>query len=199
MTKYLIGVDHANQEELDSLILELDGLKPISAGLELPINYQEQKLMGVIYAFFTPLEEYLASEDVHVSLLDNDKLKHEYGAVKTAKLSLQGRIPRKDLEQSLFVAKTFLEQNTTYMPPEFTRRFERDAAFYQRVLQILDDRLSIEEIQALINTANKNREQFMLERILQEQPQTVIIGDAHAETLKGELPDYKYLCRSKLK
>ncbi len=190
--KLLVGVAHADEEELAHLLEELSQYSPSSVGLEMPEDFRERAKNGIATAFFYDIAVHYDIEttgtDIHG--LEDPEVFDQIQIIGLAKAVCDEHLSREQLEMEL--AHTINSVNP-YMPPEKVKIYEKIAKRFESALEILDEDSSSEAIMQLFHECNAKRDVHLLEKILEEQPDIVIVGDAHACELKDKLPGYKHV------
>lgn len=190
LPKLLVGVAHRDDEELAALLERFSSYAPSSVALEMPEDYPERESYGIETAFFKDIARHYAAAGVKVLGLEDPDAFDRGQAIEAAKAVLAGQLTRGQLEYEL---SDLMRDITPYIPPERFHVLRHFAERDRNALAILDEEATLEGVMELFHDSNRRREAHVLRRILAEQPDIVIIGDAHARELKDELPGYEYV------
>lgn len=190
LPKILVGVAHRDDEELAELIGKLSSYSPSSVALEMPEDYLERESYGIETAFFKDIARHYAAAGVKVLGLEDPDAFDRGQAIEAAKAVFVGHLTREQLESEL---SDLMRNITPYIPPERFHVLRHFAERDRNALAILDEGATLEGVMERFYDSNRGREAHVLRRILAEQPDMVIIGDAHARELKDELPCYEYV------
>ncbi len=190
LPKILVGVAHRDDEELAALLERLSSYAPSSVALEMPEDYLERESYGIETSFFKDIARLYAAAGAGVVGLEDPETFDHAQAIEMAKAILVGQLTREQLESEL---SDLMRNITPYIPPERFHVLRHFAARDRSALAILDEAPALEDVMDMFCDSNRRREAHVLRRILAEQPDIVIIGDAHARELKDGLPGYKYV------
>ncbi len=188
--KLLVGVAHRDEKELADLLGKLSSHSPTSVALELPEDYLERERYGIETLFFKDIARLYAAAGVGVIGLEDPETFDRGQAIEVAKGVLLGRFTREQLESELSGLRGSI---TPYVPFEQVQVLKHFAERDRDALAILDEAPALEDVMGLFYDSNSRREAHVLRRILEEQPDIVVIGDAHARELKDRLPGYEYV------
>lgn len=188
MSKLLIGVAHADEYAELNKVKSLVG-SPLIAGLELPEDYQEKEELGVTVFFFSKLAHYLRKNNAKIVALEKAELVNCFYAVDGARKVLNGSMAMEDLENRLKLLDTCVNP---YAAPKQSYAARLRAQRYWNIVRVLDAVHSLDEVLMIWNELNTRREEYMIKKIQQYQPDMVVVGYAHAHKLAGILKDYNY-------
>ena len=192
VNQVLISVMHRDEDqEFNSLKSLLDQYHPSTVGLELPDNYLELSNHGVTIYFFSKAEKYLTDNGLQVIPLDSQDCWEELTPVLIAKSVLEGKQTLEGLRKEIDLA--FKKRKDAYTSPEACYCYSRFYNQGKKALELLKAGLDTATLQGLWRKCMDNRNEVMLERILQHNPDCVILGDGHVQELTDRLNGYKII------
>src|SRR4030042_2281798 len=187
MNKVLLGVAHESEEELDRVKNILGQYSPSKAGIELPEDYLEKKMRGIVTLFFDDIVSYFKDAGVDVLPLENSDAYNFHQAIEVAKAVRDGRAQKEDIETAL---ANFAERISSFSAPEVLYQCDFFIRRYQTALEILESAPTLEEVIKLWEESNAKREAYVLQKIKMNRPDIAIIGNGHAKKLKHSLSEY---------
>jgi len=190
--KMLWGVAHAidRPEELKAVMRGILERTPSSVGLELPEDYFDRNPPEYSDPyFFGDIALFSRDNGIKVVPLEDPELWDTSIAITNAYTVVNGHLRRENLERAKEKMK-----HTVEMFPEKRRMVKGFKRQVTKTLQILGKSAypSIEALMAMKNDYDGKRNKYMTQSTLSKQPDIVIIGDAHAQAIKGALPGYVY-------
>ena len=189
----LYGVSHdvENLDELSQLIRELEYQNFQSASLELPDDYLELREQNMGIFFFGVIGKYLEEKGTKIFSLDPPELMDEVYTLIDSIAIKKGEYDISEVNSELRVAKKKVDDN--FVAPEVRFRYKRILRRNPRILELTQNGLRVEELESMLMSVHKKRDEVMLERINEINPELVVVGLGHAREIKNKLTNYEYI------
>ncbi len=195
--KIIIGVAHECRDELKWLRRKVGQHDVRSAALEVPDDFSRREALG-IGNFFSSLSDSLMESGVRIIPLETAESWDFTHVLFGVKAVVKGKISRKDMQECLM---EFQVREAEYMGPapelnRLAKKYRHFISIYEEMLAVLDNKdcasLFVNDF-IVKRCAYLNRDRRMLSRINENEPDAVIVGDAHAQRLRFELRGFDYL------
>ncbi len=188
----ILGVVHCPEHEERELQWVADRLankKPGKVALELPSDFREREKDGVTTFFFGKLVQISEIFDAGVVPLDHPLLVERAQIVSKAMDIIEQGYTEEDIKRDVMR----IAQTSFYAPPENINDEMVRAKVLAHAYLLIRLGESAESLARTWSGLMSRRERTMLKRINKEKPDMVVVGDAHARSLKVQLEEYSYL------
>ena len=186
----ILGVLHSpecEERELQWVADQMAKRKPGKSAIELPTDFREKE--GTTTFFFGKLVPVCEVFDSEVIPIDHPLLIERARIVSKAIDILEQGYTEEDITKDVMR----IAQTAFYGPPESSDSDMARARVLAHAYLLIRLGNGMESLMKTWAGLMRRREALMTKKIIKERPQMVIVGDAHAMALHGQLEDYSYL------
>ena len=200
MKKILFGIRGQHFQDSDRLCEALRFSPSSNVGLQLPNDYLNRETNGLANYFFIEIASILRTSTQTVIPLEDSKLYDESRGIELAGTINSGLVSRDELRAMYYGAfhdNCEIEEQSRTGIATVPETVFSTAVFLHRYAVAWDlvwRNTSLDELVKKLRESNACQEAHMLSRIEGEQPDILVVEDAHAIQLKDRLPQYAYVC-----